>query len=55
MPSLHLPMLFLACDLALKPAPGPDTALILPRGMHPGFRKAWHKLRFNRAAPARQG
>jgi len=41
MPSLHMFLLFLAADLALKLTPGPDMALTLTRGMTQGFRIAW--------------
>ncbi|WP_186332284.1 LysE family translocator [Bordetella genomosp. 13] len=41
MPTLHLFLLFLAADLALKLTPGPDMALTLTRGMTQGFRIAW--------------
>lgn len=41
MPTLHMFVLFLAADLALKLTPGPDMALTLTRGMTQGFRVAW--------------
>ncbi|CAM3829739.1 LysE family translocator [Bordetella bronchialis] len=41
MPSLHMFLLFLAADVALKLTPGPDMALTLTRGMTQGFRVAW--------------
>ncbi|WP_179283924.1 LysE family translocator [Bordetella genomosp. 10] len=41
MPTLHMLLLFLAADLALKLTPGPDMALTLTRGMTQGFRIAW--------------
>jgi threonine/homoserine/homoserine lactone efflux protein len=41
MPTLHMFLLFLAADLALKLTPGPDMALTLTRGMTQGFRVAW--------------
>ncbi len=41
MPTLHMLMLYLAADLALKLTPGPDMALTLTRGMTQGFRVAW--------------
>lgn len=41
MPTLHLFLLFLAADFALKLTPGPDMALTLTRGMTQGFRAAW--------------
>jgi len=41
MPTLHMFLLFLAADLALKLTPGPDMALTLTRGMTQGFRIAW--------------
>ncbi|WP_198297737.1 LysE family translocator [Bordetella genomosp. 9] len=44
MPTLHLLLLFLAADLALKLTPGPDMALTLTRGMTQGFRAAWSSV-----------
>jgi len=41
MPTLHVFLLYLAADLALKLTPGPDMALTLTRGMTQGFRTAW--------------
>lgn len=41
MPTLHVLLLFIAADLALKLTPGPDMALTLTRGMTQGFRVAW--------------
>ena len=41
MPTLHVFLLYLAADLALKLTPGPDMALTLTRGMTQGFRAAW--------------